>query len=113
MVWGLGTRAVDRVANDYPRLITLSHPQLRPETTAQAIRQYSQYYVDVIDLESNQFITLPIQETLHADFPDLRYIASLYKGDYILDILSIASLSDNDEYVLTFNYLTRHKKFVH
>ena len=30
MVWGMGTRAVDRVANDYPRMIALSHPQLRP-----------------------------------------------------------------------------------
>ncbi|MEJ2752873.1 MAG: PEP/pyruvate-binding domain-containing protein, partial [Chloroflexota bacterium] len=33
MVWGMGTRAVDRVANDYPRMIALSHPQLRPEMT--------------------------------------------------------------------------------
>ena len=42
LVWGFGTRAVDRVSNDYPRLIALSHPQLRPETTTKAIRQYSQ-----------------------------------------------------------------------
>jgi hypothetical protein len=26
LVWGLGTRAVDRVGNDYPRLVALSHP---------------------------------------------------------------------------------------
>ena len=32
LVWGLGTRAVDRVGNDYPRLIALSHPTLRPST---------------------------------------------------------------------------------
>jgi hypothetical protein len=37
MVWGFGTRAVDRVSNDYPRLIALSHPQLRPEMTAEAV----------------------------------------------------------------------------
>ena len=30
LVWGLGTRAVDRVGNDYPRLVALSHPLLRP-----------------------------------------------------------------------------------
>ncbi|MBK7893980.1 MAG: hypothetical protein IPJ90_03650 [Anaerolineaceae bacterium] len=33
VVWGMGTRAVDRVDNDYPRMISLSHPQLRPEAT--------------------------------------------------------------------------------
>jgi len=25
-VWGLGTRAADRVGNDYLRLVALSHP---------------------------------------------------------------------------------------
>ena len=35
LVWGLGTRAVDRVGNDYPRLVALSHPLLRPSTDAE------------------------------------------------------------------------------
>ncbi len=35
MVWGLGTRAVDRVGNDYPRLVALSHPLLHPELIGQ------------------------------------------------------------------------------
>ena len=112
MVWGFGTRAVDRVSNDYPRLIALSHPQLRPEMTAEAIRQYSQWYVDVVDLEENSFRTLPIREVLHADFPDLRYIASINKGDYLQDILSTGSFLTDEHFVLTFDYLTRDKKFV-
>ena len=33
LVWGLGTRAVDRVGNDYPRLVALSHPLLHPEAS--------------------------------------------------------------------------------
>jgi hypothetical protein len=112
MVWGFGTRAVDRVSNDYPRLIALSHPQLRPEMTAEAIRQYSQWYVDVVDLEDNSFKTLPIRKVLHADFPDLRYIASINKGDYLQDILSTGSFLADEQFVITFNYLTRDKKFV-
>jgi len=112
MVWGFGTRAVDRVSNDYPRLIALSHPQLRPEMTAEAIRQYSQWYVDVVDLEENSFKTMPIREVLHIDFPDLRYIASINKGDYLQDILSTGSLLADEQFVITFNYLTRDEKFV-
>ncbi len=50
LVWGLGTRAVERVGNDYPRLIALSHPLLRPSTDPNAIRRYSQQYIDLIDL---------------------------------------------------------------
>lgn len=113
LVWGMGTRAVDRVANDYPRLIALSHPQLRPELTADAIRQYSQLYVDVIDLQENRFVTLPVHDLLRYDFPDLRYIAAVDKGDYLQDILSAGSAHPDEHYLLTFSFLTRDKKFIH
>jgi hypothetical protein len=112
LVWGYGTRAVDRVSNDYPRMIALSHPQLRPETTAKAIRQYSQWYTDVIDLESNTFQTQPVSDVLKVSYPNLRYIASIYHGDYLQDILSLGSVTQEDDFVLTFNYLTKDKQFV-
>jgi hypothetical protein len=112
LVAGIGTRAVDRVGRDYPRMLALSHPQLRPETTAKAIRQYSQEFIDVIDLEDNEFKTLPFREVLGPDFPNLRLIASVDKRDYLPDILSIASLDSSDRLVLTFNKLTKEKKFI-
>ncbi len=62
LVWGLGTRAVDRVSNDYPRMIALSHPTLRPEVGAQAVSKYSQHLVDALNLETNEFETLPVSE---------------------------------------------------
>lgn len=112
LVWGFGTRAVDRVDNDYPRLIALSHPQLRPEMTADAIRQYSQWFIDVVDLEENSFKTLPIRDVLKSDFPDLRFICSINKGDYLQDILSTGIQMAGEQFVLTFNYLTRDKNFI-
>ena len=74
MVWGMGTRAVDRVSDDYPRMVALSHPRLRPETTAEAIHQYSQHYADVIDLKENRLATIPVHEALELDYPYLRYV---------------------------------------
>ena len=112
LVFGLGTRAVTRQANDYPRMIALSHPQLRPETDARAVRQYAQWYVDAIDLEANQFVTLSLQEVLGANFPDLRHIASVDQGEYLQEIVSSVGASDETRYVLTFNALTRDRKFV-
>lgn len=111
-VWGLGTRAVDRVDNDYPRMIALSHPRLRPETTAKAIRQYSQWFVDVIDLEENTFKTLPVREVLQSDYPDLRFIASIDKGDYLQEIMGAGMVTPQDQFVLTFNNVTKDQKFV-
>ncbi len=112
IVWGIGTRAVDRVDNDYPRMIALSHPQLRPEATPAAQRQYAQWYIDLVDLEKNKFITLPVNDVLGLDYPDLRYIASQDKGEYLQRILSVGGLNENDQFVLTFDALVRDRKFV-
>ena len=83
MVWGLGTRAVDRVGNDYPRLVALSHPLLHPEASTKAIRRYSQQFVDLIDLESNEFKTLPVEEVIDTRDPVIRYIVQVDQGGYL------------------------------
>lgn len=111
LVWGLGTRAVDRVDHDYPRMISLSHPQLRPETSAAAVRQHSQWYVDVVDLQANAFVSLPVSQVLQEDYPHLRLIASLDEGEYLQEIVSNASLGDSSKFVLTFDKLTQDRKF--
>ena len=82
MVCGLGTRAVDRVPNDYPRMVALSHPKLRPETTTEDIRRYSQHFIDVLDMEGNEFRSLPIEEVVDEDYPPLPYLVSWDYGDY-------------------------------
>jgi hypothetical protein len=54
LVFGLGTRAVDRADDDYTRVVALNAPDRRPESDSEEVRQYSQRRVDVIDLEANQ-----------------------------------------------------------
>ncbi len=82
LVCGLGTRAVDRADNDYPRMVALSHPHLRPETRVEQMRQYSQHLIDMLDLEDNTFKTLPIRQVIGGDFPALRLVASQDTGQY-------------------------------
>jgi hypothetical protein len=55
LVFGLGTRAVDRSDDDYTRIVALNAPERRPESDLDRVRQYSQRKVDVIDLEANHF----------------------------------------------------------
>jgi hypothetical protein len=105
MVWGLGTRAVDRIGNDYPRLVALSHPLTQPSTSPEDIRRYSQQFVDLIDLEANQFKTLPISEVLDQDSPILRYIAQLDKDGYLAPIRSRFFEEDERDLVITFDEL--------
>ena len=109
LVWGLGTRAVDAVANDQPRLVALSHPLLQPADSAEAIRQHSQQFVDLIDLEKNTFKSLPIHTVLNTHYPSLRYISQVDEDGSIESIRS--SLVETKNLVVTFDGLLRRTAF--
>jgi len=57
MVFGLGTRAVDRCDDDYTRVVAMNAPDRRPESNIDDVRRYSQRRVDVIDLRANQLVS--------------------------------------------------------
>jgi len=111
LVMGLGTRAVDRVGNDYPRLIALSHPLLRPTPDQRTIVRCSQQYIDLIDLEENAVKSLPVHEVLDADYPALRYIAQINEEGYFSSLRSRLMESDREKLVLTFEDLLRRTDF--
>jgi hypothetical protein len=110
LVCGLGTRAVDRVGNDYPRLIALSHPLLRPSNDPKSIRRYSQQYIDLIDLEDNSFKTVPVHEVLNGDYPPLRYLAQEEEDGYFLSLRS-SIISDPHRLALTFDEFLHRTPF--
>jgi len=111
MVWGLGTRAVDRVDNDYPRMVALSHPQLRPEAGAPQIRKYSQHFVDLIDLPANAFRTLPVSDVLRPDYPGIELLASVDQWDYLQPIYAPGAIGQAP-LVLTCGELLKNPEFV-
>jgi hypothetical protein len=111
LVWGLGTRAVDRVGNDYPRLIALSHPLLRPMPDFQTIERCSQKYVDLINIEDNTFSTLPIHDVIGSDYAPLKYIAQLSEEGYFSPLHSRLMEKDRNRIVLTFDELLRKTNF--
>jgi pyruvate, water dikinase len=64
LVFGLGTRAVDRSDDDYTRLIALNAPNRRPEVQMDTAAPYSQRRVDVLDLSANEEKTLEFTTVL-------------------------------------------------
>jgi pyruvate,water dikinase len=55
LVFGLGTRAVDRSDDDYTRLVALNAPLRRPESNFDEVCEYSQRRVDYLDFVANRF----------------------------------------------------------
>ncbi len=109
LVWGLGTRAVEAVGNDHPRLVALSHPLLQPADSPKAIRQHSQQYVDLIDLQDNTFKTLPVQAVLTPNHPAARYLAQVDEGGYLGSLRT--NTVDPAQLVITFDGLLRRTPF--
>jgi hypothetical protein len=111
LVWGLGTRAVERVGNDYPRLVALSHPTLQPDDSAEVIQRYSQQYVDLIDLEANEFKTLSVRDVLTPSYPTLRYMAQRVEEGYLATLRGRVSTDDIPQLAITFDELLRRTPF--
>ncbi len=111
LVWGLGTRAVDRVGNDYPRLIALSHPLLRPTPDQRTMERCSQKYIDLIDLNKNALVSIPIHNVLDANYPALRYVAQISDEGYFSSLRTRLMEQDRKKLVLTFEELLRRTPF--
>jgi hypothetical protein len=109
LVLGLGTRAVDLVADDCPRLVALSHPRLQPSSDVRSSRRYSQQNVDVIDLEANQLTTVPMQDVLAANYPPLRYAVQIEQDGYLANLLSHST--EYKKMVITFDGLLARTSF--
>jgi pyruvate, water dikinase len=71
LVFGLGTRAVDRSDDDYTRLVSLSAPLRRPEASLDEQHDHCQRRMDLIDLRKRELVSRPVEEIvpLCADFP--------------------------------------------
>ncbi|MBU3665666.1 MAG: pyruvate, phosphate dikinase [Chthoniobacterales bacterium] len=76
LVFGLGTRAVDRADDDYTRLVSLSAPLRRPETSLDEQRDHSQRRMDAIDLGARALVSRPVEDLvpLCGDFPVRHFV---------------------------------------
>ncbi len=114
LVAGLGTRAVDRVAGDYPTLVSPGQPKLRVNTIPSEIEKYSQRYIDVINTETGEFETLEIKELLKEfgdEYPSLYQIVSVYRDEILEPAIPLTDLQDSN-LVVTFNGLLTNTKFL-
>ncbi len=112
LVFGLGTRAVERVGGDYPRMVAVSHPELRPEVGAR-IAKYSQRLADVLDLQGNCLATVPLGDLLEdVDYPELHFLVSELTGGGVHDPVSRMLSAPAADLVLTFNKLIQRTDFV-
>jgi len=110
IVFGLGTRAVNRVENDYPRIVALDAPLTKPSAKQEDIKRFSQSEVDILNLQANNFQTLPAADLLtesieaHLDMIATRDVAA---SEYMQSLGKPAK----DAWILTFDELLENTAF--
>ena len=80
IVAGLGTRAVDRTENDYPRLVNLDRPGISMQTNVADKHRFSQKNLDVLDTEANSLLTKSAEELM--ELLPLWYKRTVMERDY-------------------------------
>ncbi len=83
IVPGLGTRAVDRMGNDYPILISPKRPNLQVNPLVEERIKYSPRFMDLINLETGSIETVDAVSFFrkYADeFPKLADIVSVHES---------------------------------
>ncbi len=115
LVTGLGTRAVDRVGDDFPVLVSPGKPGLRPNVTVDETIRHAQKSLDVINLKTRRFETVSFQELFDrfgSDYPTLSYIISLEKDGRLQPPMGTLFNVEREHPVVTFERLISNSPFI-
>lgn len=115
LVPGLGTRAVDRLSDDYPVLISPGQPGLRVNLSLDEIIRYSPKKLDLINLQSRRFETVEIRELLREYgplVPCVDQLVSVLGQDRLLPPSGLGVDFEREECVLTFEGLFKSSPFL-
>ena len=115
IVSGLGTRAVDRVGNDYPVLVSPNRPEIQVNALIDETIQYSQHFMDVINLEKSTMETVETTKLMKRywdDYPQINRIVSAHREGTLSPVQGIILDIDKTDIVVTFNRLFEKSEFI-
>lgn len=112
LVLGLGTRAVNRVEDDHPRIISLDRPDLVPHHGRGETLELSQRKADVLDVNSNHLETVELEE-LFRHIP--QQLKNMVMDDNDLGCLTFKGLLLNGDFTKKMRELmgVLEKKYEH
>ncbi|MFH0735412.1 MAG: PEP/pyruvate-binding domain-containing protein [bacterium] len=115
LVPGLGTRAVDRVSDDFPILLAPGQPNLIVNVSLEEKIRYSPSKIDVINLETNEFETKDMMSLLREvgdKYPSIHRLVSVVEGNNIRNPIGFEIDFEADNLVVTFENLISNTSFV-
>jgi len=114
IVPGLGTRAVDRLGDDYPVLLAPGQPGLRVNTSIDETIRYAPKYMDVINLKKRRIETVLVEDMIKAngnDYPQLEKVFSVFRDGMLHQVNPVTDY-ENEYVIPTFEGLMSGSDFV-
>ena len=109
LVLGLGTRAVNRVEGDYPRIAALDEPLLKAHAGSKDAQRFSQHDVDVLNVKDNALETVSLNQLLEKKIElNLDLIAT--RDEEATEALR-AMGREREAWIITFDHLLSRKGF--
>lgn len=111
LVFGLGTRAVDRTVGDYARIVCLDNPLRLPPMSYGDEKKFSQRMVDVLSLKQNTWCSRGLEEFIPYD---LKVDKTLFMGVDIQTANRLREMGRHDveaSYILDFRKLLGDTEF--
>jgi pyruvate,water dikinase len=115
MVPGLGTRAVDRLSDDYPVLVAPGQPGLRANVSLDEIGRYSPQKADVLNLKTNKFETIDIIDLIRSvgeEYPHVERIVSVVEHNHLKRPMAFGTDYGTADILVTFEGLIQDTNFV-
>jgi hypothetical protein len=110
LVLGLGTRAVERVEDDYPQTIALDEPLSRPYADRQDAKEFSQHKVDILDTQENCLRAIDLTEVIREGL-DVKLDLLAVQDRYTMQKMKELGMKGQDAWVLTFEKLLADTEF--
>jgi hypothetical protein len=104
LVLGLGTRAVNRVEGDYPRIVALDEPALKPHAGLRDTQKYSQHEADVLDLTDNQLKAVSVNDLMQQDIGIKMDLMGI-RDEAAMGYMASRGIEGKEAWILTFDNL--------
>jgi hypothetical protein len=104
LVLGLGTRAVNRVEGDYPRIVALDEPLLKPHAGLRDTQKYSQHEADVLDLADNQLKAVSVNDLIQQDSGIKMDLIGI-RDEAAMEHMASRGIEGKEAWILTFDNL--------
>lgn len=115
LVPGLGTRAVDRIGDDYPILVAPGQSDLRVNLTYQDMRAYTPKNIDVINLDTNTFETIQIRKLIEEvgnRYPMLNEVFSIVEENHVKHPIGLGIDTRKHDIIVTFENLVTKTQYI-